>query len=324
MANLTSTSILKSLRGVICVYKPTEVSVLKLRGTLINKIITELNELDKQIEYPDRIAIGDPTPNNNIDGNSENNKVVDLKSFSLSRQLDLRHHPRIAGPKYVPEAFAVSWSNFLGWNTSGVLVFGLKRGTQAAKFIRENLPTRCYQLKCKLGQSTDNGFAHGKVVERSTWSFIKAFHMDRILSATQAAHQKKMFELCGVDIQSQLAYELAVKGPIRPANSKVPIVYGLKCVDFIGPEFTLEVQCVNEYETYLVDLVREIAMKLHTTAHCVSIKCIRHSCFSLEHTLLMKHWNLENIVGNIGMCAELLNKNKHLLDQDSVALRQQV
>lgn len=63
-------------------------------------------------------------------------------------------------------------------------------------------------------------------------------------------------------------------------------------------------------------------MKLHSTAHCVSIKCIRHSCFTLEHALLEKHWTLENIVANMGLCAELLNQNPHLLDQDSVALRQ--
>lgn len=73
-------------------------------------------------------------------------------------------------------------------------VFGLRRSTQVAKYVRENLPTRCYQIKCILGQATDNGFAYGKVVERSTWRHVKQFHLDRILSAMQAAHQKKMFE----------------------------------------------------------------------------------------------------------------------------------
>lgn len=47
------------------------------------------------------------------------------------------------------------------------------------------------------------------------------------------------FRFCGIDMQSQLAYDLAVKGTIRPANSKTPIIYGIKCIDFVGPEFTL-------------------------------------------------------------------------------------
>lgn len=314
MALLSNSRVLwKSLNGIICVYKPAEVSVRRLRETLIYKIVSELNYLDKQMKYPDTLA---------IDSQTESNVESAIHGISLTKQIDLSYHPNIIGPRYSQEDLAVSWSNFLGWNTSGVLMFGLKQGTQTGKFIRENLPTRCYQIKCKLGQSTDTGFANGKVVEKSTWKYIRQFHMDRMLSSMQAAHQKKMFEMCGVDIQSQLAYELAIKGPIRPANSKLPIIYGMKCVDFVGPEFTLEIQCVNEYETYLTTLVREIGIKLHSTAHCISIKCIRHSCFTLEHALLMKHWNLENIMSNMGLCAELLNKNQHLLHQDSVALRQ--
>lgn len=47
------------------------------------------------------------------------------------------------------------------------------------------------------------------------------------------------FRLCGVDLQSQTAYELAAKGPIRPMDSKTPVIYGVKCVHFDPPDFTL-------------------------------------------------------------------------------------
>lgn len=45
--------------------------------------------------------------------------------------------------------------------------------------------------------------------------------------------------MCGVDMQSQLACDLAIKGPIRPINSKLPILYGIKCIDFDPPSFTI-------------------------------------------------------------------------------------
>lgn len=48
-----------------------------------------------------------------------------------------------------------------------------------------------------------------------------------------------IYRLCGVDIQSQAAYELAVQGLIRPANSNIPMIYTIKCTDFSPPEFTL-------------------------------------------------------------------------------------
>lgn len=48
-----------------------------------------------------------------------------------------------------------------------------------------------------------------------------------------------MFRVSGIDMQSQAAYEFAVKGLMRPANNNIPMVYSIKCVDFTSPEFTL-------------------------------------------------------------------------------------
>lgn len=50
---------------------------------------------------------------------------------------------------------------------------------------------------------------------------------------------QKYFRSCGVNMQSQAAYELAVKGLLRPIRSKVPVIYGIKCVQFEPPEFTI-------------------------------------------------------------------------------------
>lgn len=45
--------------------------------------------------------------------------------------------------------------------------------------------------------------------------------------------------MCGVDIQSQAAYELAVKGLIRPSRKEIPVVYGIKCIEFKLPDFVI-------------------------------------------------------------------------------------
>lgn len=68
------------------------------------------------------------------------------------------------------------------------------------------------------------------------WNIFKIIHLNIIHLS---------FRMCGIDMQSQLAYDLAAKGPIRPADSKIPIVYGMKCIDFVGPEFTLGVYYLN-------------------------------------------------------------------------------
>lgn len=55
-----------------------------------------------------------------------------------------------------------------------------------------------------------------------------------------------MFRLCGLDMQSQAAYELAIQGLMRPADNQIPMIYTIKCVDFTSPEFTLG-KCYNFY-----------------------------------------------------------------------------
>lgn len=144
--------------------------------------------------------------------------------------------------------------------------------------------------------------------------------------------------LCGVDMQSQTAYELVAQGPIRPLDSKIPVVYGIKCVDLTLPDFTigrnisfvamptisffcnLELHTINEHEMYLKTLIHEIGVKMRSTAHCTGIQCIRHSCFTLDNALLRKHWTMQHILTNIEDCWQLINENGFIKKQESASL----
>lgn len=132
----------------------------------------------------------------------------------------------------------------------------------------------------------------------------------------QASHQKKMYELCGVDLQSQAAYELALKGTIRPDSFKIPVLYGIKCVSFASPDFELEIHAINENETYFGTLMHEIGLQLHTVAHCKNIRCIRHGQFTVEYSLLRRDWKLQNIVNNLNFSRNILEKYPYLLYND--------
>ncbi|XP_015596873.1 mitochondrial mRNA pseudouridine synthase Trub2 isoform X2 [Cephus cinctus] len=167
------------------------------------------------------------------------------------------------------------------------------------------------------------GIGKGKIVEKSTYKHVRRHMIDKICASMQSSHQRKMFEQCGVDMESQAAFELAVQGPIRPATSKVPVLYSIKCIDFESPEFTLEIVCLNEYEDYLKTLIHELGMKLHTTATCTQIQCFQYGLFNVEHALLKKHWKLEHIIHNIQECQTILDNNEYLLHQKSASLLQQ-
>ncbi|KAB0802496.1 hypothetical protein PPYR_04682 [Photinus pyralis] len=299
-----ATSAWKALNGIICIYKPADVSCHRICNILTYKISNELNQM-KCRPCGDYVQIeGDP-----------------LTQLTVVKKQNLADHPLVVGPRYNPNNLRCSWSNYLGFNTSGVLLMGLQNGTKTANLIRSNKLMRAYRVKGLLGRATDNFYKDGKVVERTTMGFIKSHHMDRLLSVIQSSHQRKMFDATGVDLQSQTAYDLAVKGQIRPVCSKTPLLYGIKCVDYQPPEFTVEIHCVNEYEMYLKALIHEIGLKLHSTAHCTGIQCIRHSYFNLDHALLQKHWTLQHIFDNLEECGNIISQHENMTNNNTIVIQ---
>uniref|UniRef100_A0A0V0GD68 Putative pseudouridine synthase n=1 Tax=Triatoma dimidiata TaxID=72491 RepID=A0A0V0GD68_TRIDM len=285
----------KLLNGVLCLYKPAGESVFRVRRSLLGKLSRELCELKCR----------DPSPYVSVEGDT-------TQPMAVSVTPSYADHPLVVGPRYIEDDFRCTWATFLGFNTSGVFVLGLNKGTSLAYKIHGKHPMRTYRLKGILGYTTDNLFKTGKVVERSSFNHVKLPHLENILACVQATHQRNVFEICGVDPQSQEAYELAVSGLVRPANSKIPIIYSCKCVEFNLPEFTIEVQCINEYEAFLMALIHSIGLKLRSAATCTAIHCIRHSFFNLDSALLKKHWTLQNVMKNLVDNRKLIKQQKEI------------
>ncbi|KAF7389934.1 hypothetical protein HZH68_011791 [Vespula germanica] len=210
-------------------------------------------------------------------------------------------HELVVGPRYQHNDISLSAANCLSIDTSGVLICGINGGNSLINKIRESKPSRYYRLKGILGQATNNHFKTGKIIEKSTYKHIKRVHIDKICASMQSSHQKKMFEICGVDIQSQTAYELAVQGLIRPAHSEIPVLYEIKCINFQPPEFTL-------------------GLKLHSTATCTQIQCFKYGLFELQHALLSKKWDMLSILNNMKICTKILKENDYLVEQTSPIL----
>lgn len=133
---------------------------------------------------------------------------------------------------------------------------GLNDGTRKIQRIRNNRFVRVYHVTGELGTSTEDNFKDSLIIARANYSHIWQEKMGAVLSSMQASHQKKMYELCGVHIQSNAAYEIAKRGLIRPTNNTLPVVYGIKCVAFDRPKFTVEIHAINENVVYLGQLIQ--------------------------------------------------------------------
>ncbi|VVC35893.1 Pseudouridine synthase, catalytic domain,Pseudouridine synthase II, N-terminal [Cinara cedri] len=283
------------LNGVVCLYKPAGVPLKGCRHSLLLKLCQDLN------------ASGVRSPEKRV-----------FISGDTTKQLRIKVKPSYAddvlvvGPRFQSEDFKCIWTTHLGMRVSGVCIMGLNQGTKMARNLQNNYPIRTYHLHGQLGLMTKNMHIDGQVVEKGRFDFIKRENFDKLMSTIQASNQKKMFQLAQVDTQSQMAYDLAIKGLIRPVSNKEPLIYGIKCISLELPHFIVEVNIINEYENYLLSLVHEIGLKLRCSAACTAIRCIRYSSFTIDQALLMKHWNLQFVLDNIRECNSVYAKMRKL------------
>nr|XP_029729526.1 mitochondrial mRNA pseudouridine synthase Trub2-like [Aedes albopictus] len=286
------------LNGVVNVYKPAGLTVQQVRHTIIGNLCRDLNQL----------KVRPPLQRITIESGSDSKYLV-------RRKEDLSDNVLVVGPRYQTEDIRMRMSANHGRLTSGVLVVGINQGLSMAYRIQQNRPLRVYRVTGFLGKATETHFGDSRVIGRATVEHIGSEKINRLLASLQASHQKKMFELCGVDMQSQAAYDLAVKGTIRPADKSQPMIYGIRLVEFRRPFFTIEMHAINETEAYIGNLVHEIGLNLKSVAHCVGIRCIRHGHFELKDALLRKDWNLQCFLNSMAQTNQLLKQHPEMTQQ---------
>ncbi|XP_073956506.1 pseudouridylate synthase TRUB2, mitochondrial [Choristoneura fumiferana] len=290
----------KILNGVICVYKPPCVPVRQVQHTIITNLCRDLNALpDRPIEQ--RVEIVGAT-----------NEPMTVKLVP-----NYADDPLACGPRYIHDDFRCSWATHLGLFSSGVLLLGINDGTKLTYNLNTSRLTRAFKVHGQLGKATDTFFWNGKTMERSTYSHVTREKIDRVVAHMQSSHQKTIYEMTGLHLESQTLYDLASKGPIRPSDNKLPVLYGIKCVHYKPPDFTLEIQSVNEYDKYFWALVHDLGVQLKTTAHCTAVQCLRQGRFDVNLALLRKHWQLEHIVDNMNACRIIMEEFEGVLKPDA-------
>uniref|UniRef100_A0A8C7Z801 tRNA pseudouridine synthase 2 n=1 Tax=Oryzias sinensis TaxID=183150 RepID=A0A8C7Z801_9TELE len=124
-----------------------------------------------------------------------------------------------------------------------------------------------------------------------------------------------------VDMSSQEAYELAVRGLLGPDGKSAPILTGLRCVHFQPPSFTLEVQCLNETQKYLRKVVHEIGLELRSTAVCKHVRRTRDGLFTSRQALTRNQWSAADVLQAVQQhrCTEQTEKTARQRSEESPA-----
>ncbi|OTF78264.1 tRNA pseudouridine synthase-like protein [Euroglyphus maynei] len=286
----------RMLRGCICLYKPSKKGFEKTRLALTKKITNELNSMECRSPR-ERIEItGD------LSADYSNDLNVEIRT-------NLADHPLVSGQRYNPKQIPLMLVNNPGWYASGIMVgFIGSDAHKGLKFKRLNLP-KLYEIKGEFGLASLNYRDDGKVRMKSSYKHIQEIFYERILSKIEAAQRSLMFKAANVNIQSEDAYRMAIKGDIRPNTKEtMPLIMAIKPISFEPPNFSFHVQCRNEHEDFLAELVNEIGIALKSCARCTGIRLIQYGPFTVEHSLLQKHWTLENLIENIHECQGILKQ----------------
>ncbi|XP_075893548.1 pseudouridylate synthase TRUB2, mitochondrial [Nelusetta ayraudi] len=281
--------LVRRLEGLFCVYKPPGVHWKLVRDTIETNLLKGVNATPVQ-----------PPPHEvrfllQSGGDTEAATGLTLTASSVPM---LSKHPLVTGPEF--QHIKIGVGHRLDVSSSGVLVLGVGNANKALNGLHTTAVTRDYTLQCEFGTATADFSDTGRVVERSTFGHITLDKLERVLAMLQGVNQKALLMYSNVDMSSQEAYEMAARGLLGPEGKTVPILTGLRCTHFQPPNFTLEVQCVNETQKYLRKVVHEIGLELRSTAMCKGVRRTRDGPFTLQDALTRQHWTVSDVMEAIG------------------------
>ena len=284
-------AVFRGLNGIFCVYKPPRKSIAQVAWTIRKALAAELNNLPTR---PVRKSVVF-----SVDSESNNPTVSTVP--------DLSDHPLVVGPRYQPEFFDVTYLHKLPDIASGVQIMGIGTKKGMLKSVAKANLLRVYQIEGVFGRATKDGTMYSNTIEQTTFKHVTLTKLERVLMGMQGGHRRNAFYSMNIHQQSQEAYEIAAQGLVRPMHSDGgTVIYGLKCIRFHPPDFTLEIHSCNETIKFLAFLVHEIGIELRSSATCVKIRRLRYGDFTLNQALLQKHWNSQNIRENIDLCLPLV------------------
>ncbi|XP_053852596.1 pseudouridylate synthase TRUB2, mitochondrial [Vidua macroura] len=277
------------LAGLFAVYKPAGVAWGRVREAVETRLLRELNAAPGPA--PRQRVRFLPTPAAGGGG------AVELVA---ARVPVLADHPLVRGPRF--RKLKIGAGHRLDVKASGVFVLGIGHGNKLLTDLYNCHLTKVYTVGGLFGKASDDFSDTGNLVEKTTFDHITREKLERILAVIQGTNQKALLMYSNIDMKTQEAYELAVKGLIRPMGKSPPIITAIRCLQFALPEFQLEIHCLHETQQYLRKMVHEIGLELKSSAVCTQVRRIRDGVFTVDDALPRTQWNLQSIQEAIRNC----------------------
>ncbi|NXS13785.1 TRUB2 synthase, partial [Neodrepanis coruscans] len=134
----------------------------------------------------------------------------------------LADHPLVRGPRF--RRLKIGVGHRLDMKSSGVFVLGIGHGNKLLTDLYNCHLTKVYTVGGLFGKATEDFSDTGKLIEKTTFDHITREKLERILAVIQGTNHKALLMYSNIDMKTQEAYELAVRGLIRPMDKSPPII----------------------------------------------------------------------------------------------------
>ena len=187
------------------------------------------------------------------------NKRVGVTSRSVDNVIQRLFHTRKVGHLGTLDPFA-----------SGLLVIAINKGCKSLPFLDDSFKT--YQAILSLGQLTSTGDLTGEIIQEKEVSNINEERVIETLNSFIGVGEQIPPMTSALHHQGKRLYDLSRKGIEVERKPRKIEIKSLKLLSFTDNLVKFEVTCSRG--TYVRTLGEDIAIKLGTVGHLISLKRI--------------------------------------------------
>jgi len=164
---------------------------------------------------------------------------------------------------------------------SGLLLILLGKGTKLFPFLLEY--PKEYLFTLRLGIETDTLDCKGRVIDEKPIPSIDKDDIEKVLDYMKGEQVQIPPLFSAIKIKGERAYRLARKGRQFELRERHISIYDLKLVRWDSPTLSLWVRCSSG--TYIRALGRDMAKRLGSIGHLISLRRISIGPFNVQHAI---------------------------------------
>jgi len=164
---------------------------------------------------------------------------------------------------------------------SGLLLILLGKGTKLFPFLLEY--PKEYLFTIRLGIETDTLDCKGSIVDKRPVPSINKDDIEKVLDYMKGEQVQIPPLFSAIKIKGERAYRLARKGRQFELRERHISIYDLKLVRWDSPTLSLWVRCSSG--TYIRALGRDMAKRLGSIGHLISLRRISIGPFNVQHAI---------------------------------------